>query len=120
MTDQIKPLEIFETDPEAAIAEVEAAIAEVIRRRRALDSHTFDHLTDFCCHCGQGRDHVLETWIECFAQPNLIAISHVRRGQIADDLDRMVDLVEPRHRDRLRRLLTEPSPWDPPNGPSAA
>lgn len=78
------PIEFFEE------GRMDEAGVELLRRKHALDSHTFDHLTNFCCYCGQSEEHVTENWIECFGGKgtSIVAISHLRRGDILDAAER--------------------------------
>lgn len=91
-------------------------VAQVFKRKRVYDTHVFDDETDFCIRCGQHVDPIVDQLIECFGQPGVIAISHLRAakretevtyssGNIFKDLD--VEWHEPDRATRARLGITD-------------
>ena len=43
--------------------------------------HVFHLITNFCIKCGIAREQAFDKNIDCYATPNVIAISHIRCQQ---------------------------------------
>jgi len=57
-------------------------VAVVMSRYRAYQTHDFDDETGYCVDCGQESGYAIRNAVHCFGQPNLVAISHLRRPPI--------------------------------------
>lgn len=89
-----------------------AAAKEALEIAQADVTHTYDHLTDFCCYCGQSRQHVMLNRLHCFGDGHrkIVPISHHRRGAIMDAAERRVTYGS----GNVFHDLGIPDPRDPP------
>jgi hypothetical protein len=62
----------------------EKQVAKMIERFRAHRSHDFDDITEFCLDCGISADAAIRGAVRCHGGPNVVAISHIVRGNRLD------------------------------------
>ena len=69
-----------------------AQVQATLERGRAYFSHDIDPDTEFCVHCGQSSEHIIDNRVRCFGQPGVTAISHLVRG---GNLRRLISAIVP-------------------------